>query len=66
MAGTRALIEAPLSYVDWLLFLPFVWLYVVLVIVPGKKGANRFGADPHDDPEPESQTAGPGNPEPAA
>ncbi|MCJ2177879.1 DUF805 domain-containing protein [Novosphingobium album (ex Hu et al. 2023)] len=61
---TRALIEAPLSYVDWLLFLPFVWLYVVLVIVPGNKGPNRFGPDQHD--EPENRTAGPGSPEPAA
>lgn len=63
---TRALIESPLSYVDWLLFLPFAWLYIVLLIVPGKKGDNRFGPDPHDDPKPERETAGPGNPEPAA
>ncbi|WP_067732085.1 DUF805 domain-containing protein [Novosphingobium naphthalenivorans] len=63
---TRALIEAPLSYVDWLLFLPFAWLYIALLIVPGKKGSNRFGPDPHDDPRPERETAGPGSPEPAA
>lgn len=63
---TRAMIEAPLSYVDWLLFLPFAWLYIALLIVPGKKGANRFGAAPHDDPEPGSKAAGPGSPEPAA
>jgi uncharacterized membrane protein YhaH (DUF805 family) len=61
---TRALIEAPLSYVDWLLFLPFAWLYIALLIVPGRKGTNRYGPDPRD--EPESKTTGPGNPEPAA
>lgn len=43
---TRAMIEAPLSYVDWLLFLPFAWLYIALLIVPGSKGPNRYGPDP--------------------
>jgi uncharacterized membrane protein YhaH (DUF805 family) len=46
---TRALIEAPLSYIDWLLFLPFAWLYIAVLIVPGKKGANRFGLDPRNE-----------------
>lgn len=45
----RAMIERPLSYVDWLLFLPFAWLYIALLIVPGKKGANRYGPDPRDE-----------------
>ncbi|MCT2399482.1 DUF805 domain-containing protein [Novosphingobium mangrovi (ex Huang et al. 2023)] len=62
-SDTRALIESPLSYVDWLLFLPFAWLYITLLIVPGKKGANRHGPDPRYAPD--SKTAGPENPEPA-
>ncbi|WP_052223364.1 DUF805 domain-containing protein [Novosphingobium malaysiense] len=61
----RAMIEAPLSYVDWLLFLPFAWLYIALLIVPGKKGPNRYGPDPRSS-DTENETAGPGSPEPAA
>jgi len=60
----RDMIEAPLSYVDWLLFLPFAWLYIVLLVVPGKTDANRYGPNPRTDRE--NETAGPDSPEPAA
>ena len=63
---TRAMIEAPLSYVDWLFFLPFAWLYIALLIAPGRKGPNRYGPDPRGEPQAASKTAGSGNPEPAA
>lgn len=62
----RAMIERPLSYIDWVLFLPFVWLYIALLIVPGKKGANRFGPDPRDDPSTKTETAAPEIPGAAA
>ena len=60
----RDMIEAPLSYVDWLLFLPFAWLYIVLLVVPGETDANRYGPNPRKDRE--NETAGPDSPEPAA
>ncbi|MCJ2186170.1 DUF805 domain-containing protein [Novosphingobium beihaiensis] len=62
----RAMIESPLSYVDWLFFLPFAWLYITLLIAPGSKSANRYGPDPREDAAGTNKTAGPGNPEPAA
>ncbi|MEJ2457304.1 MAG: hypothetical protein P8Y58_03810 [Novosphingobium sp.] len=57
------MIEAPLSYVDWLFFLPFAWFYIALLIVPGSDGPNRFGYDSRH--EAASKTADPGRPEPA-
>ena len=61
----RSAVEAPLSYVDWLLFLPFVALYAILLAAPGTKGANAHGGDPRSVWSADSRTADPGNPEPA-
>lgn len=63
---TRAGVESLLAYVDWLLFLPFIALYLMLMAAPGTRGSNRFGAAPgHKKSLPETQAAGPGSPEPA-
>jgi len=42
----RSLIEGPLSYIDWLLFLPCIALYVLLLAAPGTRGDNRYGPNP--------------------
>lgn len=39
----RGMIESLLAYVDWLLFLPFVAIYVLLLAMPGMRAPNRFG-----------------------
>lgn len=60
----RSAVESPLAYVDWLLFLPFVALYFVLLVAPGTKGSNQYGADPRGANS--NETAGPESPGPAA
>lgn len=62
----RSAVESPLAYVDWLLFLPFAILYLLLLAAPGTKGANSYGPDPRQWLRPDSETASPENPEPTA
>lgn len=60
----RSGVERVLSYADWLLFLPAIVIFLLLIGFPGSSAANRFGLNPRDTDE--SKTAGPGSPEPAA
>lgn len=55
----RRAVESALAYVDWVLFLPFVVLYLLLLVVPSGKGANRFGPDPRGDADRVADTAVP-------
>jgi len=57
----RRVVESALSHVDWVLFLPFVALYLLALVAPGTKGGNRFGPDPRgmaNLPPPKTETAG--------
>lgn len=59
--NVRAAVEGVLAYVDWVLFLPATVLFVMLLAMPGSKGANRFGPDPRypaTQPPPARETAG--------
>lgn len=62
----RSAVESLLAYVDWLLFLPFVGLYAMLLAAPGTRGANRFGPSVHGEAGAETETTGTGDPAPAA
>lgn len=51
--NVRQPVESVLSYVDWVLFLPATVVYLLLLVVPARPGAARFGPDPR----PQSKTA---------
>ncbi|HUD29044.1 MAG TPA: DUF805 domain-containing protein [Novosphingobium sp.] len=44
----RRVVESVLAYADWVLFLPFAGLYLLLLVAPGKKGPNRYGPNPRE------------------
>ncbi|SFG24985.1 Uncharacterized membrane protein YhaH, DUF805 family [Novosphingobium sp. CF614] len=64
--SARSMVESPLAYVDWLLFPPFLLLYLLLLAAPGTKGGNRYGSDPREAPASDGKTAGPDGSGPAA
>jgi uncharacterized membrane protein YhaH (DUF805 family) len=55
----RRVVESVLAYVDWLLFLPFLFLYLLLLVAPGKKGPNRYGPNPRENADVPARKAAP-------